>query len=252
MFRKTAQIYDQKFYLAHQEGVFNSARHVVPLLLDLIGMKSVCDVGCGVGEWLATFIENGVSDVLGLDGAYVDKKILRIPASKFRTTDLNQPFSVDRTFDVVTTLEVAEHLHPDRAPGFVRDLTALSSIVIFAAAVPGQGGIGHINEQWPDYWVKLFKERNYICVDVIRPKIWENKAIIPWYRQNMLVFCDNRALERFSKLRENQNWMVPLRVIHPDQFTHQLDRLINYPGTKFLLKSLPRALRRSVERWVKN
>src|SRR5262249_18790338 len=158
----------------HESGSTEFAKQVVPMLLDLIGLKSVCDVGCGIGSWLAVFISEGVSDVLGLYGVHVGNKMLQIPASNFQPTALNLPFSIDRTLDAVISLEVAEQLSPKRAVSFVSDLTALLAVVIFSAAVPGQGGANHINEQWPSYWLKLFKERGYVCVDALRAKIWEN------------------------------------------------------------------------------
>lgn len=237
------QLYNAKFHAANESGSTESAKQTVPLLLDLIGMRSVCDVGCGVGAWLAVFIDNGVSDVLGLDGEYVDRATLKIPMSYFRPTDLNRPFSLDRTFDAVISLEVAEHLRPTRAAGFINDLTALSSVVIFSAAIPGQGGRGHVNEQWPDYWVNLFKDRGYICVDAIRQKIWENEGIKFWYRQNILVFCNGRILERLPKLTA-QSGIMPLRVVHPAQF-------VRPPGLTFIIKSFPRSLYNAVARRIK-
>lgn len=244
---KTTQLYGAMFFSGHESGSTESAKQVVPMLLDLIGMKSVCDVGCGIGTWLAVFIDEGVSDVLGLDGEYVDNKMLRIPTSKFRPMDLSRPFSVDRTFDAVISLEVAEHLPPERAAGFVNDLTALSSVVIFSAAVPGQGGANHVNEQWPNYWIKLFKEQGYFFVDAIRAKIWENDRVKPFYRQNMLVFCDNRFLPRYPKLTQTQQHCpMPVRVVHPDMIKLQTN-----PGLTVILKSFPRALYNAVARRIK-
>jgi SAM-dependent methyltransferase len=249
--QSTTALYDARFYAAHEEGSTRSARQIIPLLLDLIGMKSVCDVGCGTGIWLAAFIELGVSDVLGLDGDYVESETLRIPKSKFKPTDLNRHFSMGRRFDAAISLEVAEHLPSDRAAGFIGDLVALSPVVIFSAAIPGQGGIGHINERWPDYWVQLFKARGYTCVDAIRPEVWENETIEYWYRQNMFVFCDDRVLAKFPKLAAAQNRAMPLRVAHPVLYASQIeqvDRFTNDPGFGYILKSFPRALCRAFPR----
>ena len=66
--------------------------------------------------------------------------------------DLNQPFTLDRTSDLVVCLEVAEHVPPLSAGDFIASLTRLASIILFSAAIPYQGGDGHLNEQWPEYW----------------------------------------------------------------------------------------------------
>jgi hypothetical protein len=244
----TTSLYDESFFIERKDGSYNSAQQIVPLLRNLIGMKSVCDVGCGIGTWLAAFIEEGVSDVLGMDGEYVDKKMLQIPSLAFLSTDLNRHFSVDRTFDAVISLEVGEHLTPERAEGFVKDLTALSKVIIFSAAIPGQGGTGHINEQWPDYWEKLFKQNGFVCVDAIRQTIWNNETIEVWYRQNMFVFCDYRVLSKFPKLMKATNQIMPLCVVHPHQYAYRID----YMGSlSFMLKSFPHALMSAVTRRLK-
>ena len=137
------KFYDRRFYEESRDGSLASARVVVPLILDLVPVKSVCDVGCGVAPWLSVFRERGVHDILGVDGDYVDTKLLCIPADRFIPLDLSQPVTLERRFDLVVSLEVAEHLPESRAASFVHDLTALASVVMFSAAVPGQDGTHH-------------------------------------------------------------------------------------------------------------
>ncbi len=86
---------------------------------------------------------------------------------------------------------MAEHLSPERADSFVEDLTGLSDIVLFSAAIPGQGGEGHINEQFLSYWEEKFEKRNYKLLDCIRPNIIREGDKIPWwYKQNIVVFVN--------------------------------------------------------------
>src|SRR6516165_4446730 len=70
------------------EGSRRSAEETIPLVLRLIQPRSVIDVGCGVGSWLAVCKELGVTDVLGVDGSWADKKKLEIPEDQFRVFDL--------------------------------------------------------------------------------------------------------------------------------------------------------------------
>lgn len=83
---------------------------VVPLVLQLIQPRSVVDVGCGLGAWLRVFQEAGISDIQGVDGPHVDTATLEIPAARFTAIDLRVAFGMARTFDLVLSLEVAEHL----------------------------------------------------------------------------------------------------------------------------------------------
>ena len=100
------------------------------------------------------------------------------------------------------TLEVGEHLSPARADSFVEDLTRLSDVILFSAAIPAQGGTNHVNEQWQSYWAEKFSRRGYVTVDCIRPKIWANSAADICYRQNILLYVKSTELYRYPELQE--------------------------------------------------
>lgn len=208
--------YDDAFF-RNRSGSRRSADVVVPLVLDLTQPSSVVDVGCGTGSWLAVFNEHGVEDVLGVDGDYVPRDTLEIPVSSFEPRDLTQPFSLERRFDLAVSLEVAEHLPKSAAQGFVASLTALSDVVLFSAAVPGQYGQHHVNEQWQDWWADLFAKRDYVPIDCIRPLIWEDDRVEFWYAQNTLVYVRRSELERRARLRDQyeRGGLKELRVVHP-------------------------------------
>jgi len=188
MFTKKASVYSGQFYAAQVDGSASSARVVVPLVLSLLPVRSVIDIGCGVAPWAAEFLSNGVPEVRGIDGEYVDRSQLRIPPDRFSARDLTKPLQFDRTFDLAVCLEVAEHLPESRASGLVVDLTSLAPCVLFSAAVPGQGGTHHINEQYLPYWIDLFQRQGYEGIDPIRPRILGNNAVEWFYQQNTVMF----------------------------------------------------------------
>lgn len=213
-----AAVYGPEFYRHQSEGSARSAEEIVPLLMDWIQPRSVVDVGCGVGTWLRAFQDRGVEDVLGVDGAWVDRAALRISAGRFVEVDLAEPFDIQRHFDLALSLEVAEHLPPEAAASFVTALTTLAPVVAFSAAIPHQGGINHLNEQWPDYWVRLFEERAYDVVDCVRPRVWENPHVQFWYAQNVFVFVRRDHLARVPLLKAAPAATLPLRVVHPGKY----------------------------------
>ena len=43
----------------------------------------------------------------------------------------------------------------------VATITKHGDAVLFSAAIPGQGGQDHLNEQWPEYWQKKFEVNGY-------------------------------------------------------------------------------------------
>jgi len=109
--------YTKEFYRIQQPGSLQAARTIVPLVAQLIKPKSVVDVGCGTGTFLSVFRENGIEDILGIDGNYVDRNMLLIPKEYFLPQDITKSFKLGRRFDLVVSLEVAEHLPAHRAEG---------------------------------------------------------------------------------------------------------------------------------------
>ncbi len=194
--------YDQEFYEHQRDGSRRSAAQVLPIAFEWVGMpSSIVDVGCGVGTWLAASVELGVSDIVGLDGDYVDKSQLQIPAESFRPVDLTESPEQGRRFDLAMTLEVAEHLPPEAADGFVEFLVSLSDCVLFSAAVPGQGGVDHLNEQWPSYWAQRFLNHGYVALDPIRPMVWQNPNVERFYSQNAFLYIKKSVVEANARLK---------------------------------------------------
>jgi hypothetical protein len=86
-------------------------------------------------------------------------------------------------------LEVAEHL-PESSAGFLLDsLCKHSDIIVFSAAIPGQGGQNHVNEQPFTYWQSMFAERGFQWHDVFRNRYWEEPTVEWWYKQNMFLIA---------------------------------------------------------------
>lgn len=217
--------YPQRFYATSWLRASRSARRVVPLLIDYVAPTSVVDVGCGVAAWLEVLREAGVSDVVGVDGDHVSMDLLRIPSGLFHAHDLEQPLHLPRRFDLAISLEVAEHLDAAHARRLVADLTQLAPVVLFSAAVPGQGGTHHVNEQWPDYWVELFRERGYVVIDCLRPRIWDEPDVEFFYAQNSLFFVAADRLDQYPALKgeEARRRGEPLARIHPRRWLERMD-----------------------------
>ncbi len=215
--------YDAEFYARQQKGSLQSARRVLPHLLELVAPRSIVDVGCGVGTWLKAASELGIRDLAGLDGSYVDRALLQIPTETFTAIDLTRPFRVERTFDVALSLEVAEHLPEASAESFVESLTRLAPVILFSAAIPHQMGTHHINEQWQTWWVDRFARVGFIAVDCMRRRVWDDPDVEWWYAQNMLLMAREDYLSASPVLqRERDKAAIPYAVVHPRAY---LDRL---------------------------
>lgn len=206
--------YDDDFYSRDGERSLESARIVAPLIMRLAAIRSVIDVGCGLGGWLRAFSENGVPLVRGVDGNYVDPLKLYIAPECFAAVDLTKPLDLKDRYDLAICLEVAEHLDPRSGRELVGALTELAPVILFSAAVPGQGGTYHVNEQWPEYWRRIFEKRGFKMLDLIRPLIREDRRIDWWYRQNIVLFANKVAISTNPSLCDNSNNDKGIEWVH--------------------------------------
>jgi SAM-dependent methyltransferase len=230
-------VYNKDFYEDQQDGSLLSAREVWPVVFKYIQPASVIDIGCGVGTWLKALGERGLTDYLGVDGDYVQPEKLLIEKGKFAAHDLTRFYQASRKYDLAISLEVGEHLPEDKADELVKTLTQASDIVLFSAALPGQTGTYHINEQWPEYWAAKFSTQGYTAVDFIRKEIWTNTRIPIWYRQNMIMYIRTELLQlpAYPHLRAiaDRTDATFLTRIHPELFLYyknKMDALSTFEG----------------------
>ena len=191
--------YSGDFYSYIDAGSRRSARVVASILLPEIRIGSLLDVGAGHGAWAAEWLAAGVKTVLAVDGDYVRRDQLAVPKKNFRAHDLATPLDLKKRFDLVQTLEVAEHLPDAKADLFVDNLTRHGDVILFSAAVPHQGGEHHVNEQPPEYWRKKFAARGYQAFDFLRPRLRDRTEVMPWYRFNSYIYANDAGEKRLSK-----------------------------------------------------
>lgn len=222
----------------HQNEVAGSilaAELVVESILDLVGTtRSVVDLGGGTGAWCRAFKSRGVPRVLCLDHPTAMTSELLVAEDEFLAADLTVDCPDPVPSDLAISVEFAEHVSVRRADWVVEFLTRSAGLVVFSAAVPRQGGVGHVNEQWPAYWAELFARRGFTQLDIIRPRILHESRVPFWYRQNIFLYAVEPG--RFAGLPQ----LLPpdFVVVH----SSTLDRL-QRPGLKATLRRIfPAAL----------
>ena len=223
--------YTSHYYQSIREDSAASAREIVPLIMKWFAPRTVVDVGCGSGTWAAAYKQAGAA-VLGIDGFDVKTEQLLIQPQEFERRNLIEPLRLERRFDLVNCLEVAEHLPAGRAQSLVHDLCRLGDVVVFSAAVPGQGGTHHINEQWPSYWIAFFREKGFEALDCLRPQIWKNENVASWYAQNRLA--------DFPAAVESGRHAGPVDLVHPRAYIKAtLPREMSPRMLKEVFRALP-------------
>jgi SAM-dependent methyltransferase len=210
----------ENLYDIIREGCQSSAREVMTWLAGEYRLPRCLDVGCGEGWWAYWAKKSGLSEyAIGMDNDGFDSPC-RADLDEWNKFDLASPEYTFRgkQFDLTICLEVAEHLPEHLADTLVRFLCDSSQeLILFSAAIPGQGGMGHINEQWPSYWIHKFNDLGWSSVH-LGFDFWENQSVEPWYKQNMYLLAKNGSTLRQEDLTAKIHpafWATRTGVAYP-------------------------------------
>lgn len=126
------------------------------------GIGSSQDVGAGTGGYVLRLKQSGVV-ATGVEYSSMGRWLASLQGVELREFDCSAKEALSGTgkFDLVYSIEVAEHIPAELSDNFVECMIGRSDLVIFSAAAPGQGGHGHINEQDQGYWRRKFEARGY-------------------------------------------------------------------------------------------
>ena len=215
--KEKTEHYNKEYYNRQFEGSIRSATVFLEYLFKYYTPGSIVDFGCGVCSWLSVAEKLGVKKLVGLDGDWVESKQMQGEAIEFRITDFEKGVSLAEQFDLAMSVEVAEHFGGEYATSFVRSICRAAPVVVFGAAIPGQGGTQHVNEQPQSYWVDLFKKNNFKCFDFFRPNLWNNDEVETWYRQNTFLFVREDFIMKLPEIITAQPVLLA-DIVHPKTF----------------------------------
>jgi SAM-dependent methyltransferase len=153
-------------------------------VIELFHPRTALDIGCGVGRSLDYFLERGVS-AEGVEGSRIAIQRARHP-KLIAEFNLNNVLDLGRKFDILWSFEFVEHIHPAFVPNLTRTLSNHSDRIIMSAARPGQGGMGHFNEQPPEYWIKAMARHGYSYDEASTASL---QATGEPYSENIIVLC---------------------------------------------------------------
>lgn len=197
---------------------------------------------------MKAFGAEGATELVGIDGPWVNTQDLVDQRIEFIPHDLNEPINIDHErFDLAICMETAEHLRKESSSTLVRNLVSLSDVVIFSAAYSDQGGTNHINEQSHTYWAKIFRENGYSAYDFFRPFMWGNEAVEFWYQQNAFLYVKSGAsiAKKFDQAGvETITNLEFMNAIHPALYVKWVRRAQSRPSAPRFRPSARRLLSR--------
>ena len=217
-------MYDKNYYQKHEHGSYISALEILKYIKSFIDFKSVIDFGCGMGTWCKAMEDLEIDNVLGVDQHVYDSEYMLISEEKYLQYDLRKKMPQSYTADLAISVEVAEHIEAEYSEIFIHNLCMCSDLILFSAALPFQGGTGHINEKACSFWNEIFSKFGYEAVDCIRPYFWNNDNIEIWYRNNCILYIKNNLRQQILKSIPTQQY--PLDIVHPAM----LERILKKKG----------------------
>ena len=184
------EIYDKRYNAFLDAAASKSTGPMAATIKRIFKPDSVIDVGCGTGALLAQLKQIGL-EVKGLE--YSEAGLARcrekgVQAEKF---DLESEATIQGSWDVTVSFEVAEHLPESMAENYVRVISQFSPVVVMSAATVGQGGKDHVNEQPHEYWILKMQRRGFEYDGQTSHQIreeWAHKGVASWYVNNAMVF----------------------------------------------------------------
>jgi len=246
--------YDESFFAQH-----SAIAPVYPLLVEMMLAEitpppqgrslpvqySVVDVGCGHGLLVEAWRSAGISESYGMEGSNAAKHMwppeFRQHYYQIQDLTLWQEAAINMPeTDLVTTLEVAEHLPETSADHFIQLLaTHRPATIVFGAATPFQDqGLnpGHVNENTFAYWTEKFAHQQYaldfVATARIRHKLLMDKRFQPyfisawWYPKNILIFRDTQKVPKNDDDDDDDDMDLKL-VRHPKEANMWSDAYLN-------------------------
>ena len=146
--------------------------------------STVVDLGCGNADYIKKLIESGFK-CEAYDG---NLNTPQITDGIGKVLDLSERFDLDKKFDYVISLEVAEHIPKEYEETYINNLIRHTNCyLIISWAVKGQGGDGHVNEQNEDYVFNLFKEKGMMYQKEVSEAL-RKVSQLSWFKNTIFVF----------------------------------------------------------------
>lgn len=180
---------------AYHHMALTDAHAVMGAIIDIFPwVERLADIGAGSGAFAGEAMRLG-KEVEACEYALAGRLYARYQRVKSRRFDLtcDPPARLRGQFDLAYCFEVAEHCPPTLADPLVAFLSQVAPIVVFTAARPGQGGLGHVNEQEPGYWIERFNRKgmpfSVALTHGLRMAFGRHRVTSSWFFENLMVFA---------------------------------------------------------------
>lgn len=139
----------------HQQ-ISNVDFRMLYYLVKKYNIKSMVDIGCGLGEMVKAGKRMGIK-AYGIDGDLTTK----LYNNEIIVHDFKKKYKRDKNYDLGWSVEFAEHVDEKYIDNFF-EVYAKCKYLIFSSPKKGTPGHHHVNCQNSTYWIKYFKKYGFI------------------------------------------------------------------------------------------
>lgn len=133
--------------------------NVAQRLIQRFHPHSVLDAGCAIGYLVEAFRGAGVA-AWGIDASsYAIEHTRHAARPHCKQQSLTDP--INGTYDLVTCIEVLEHIEPQDAHAAIANLCSVTDNVVFSSTPSDTFEPTHLNVRAADYWTMLFGRQKF-------------------------------------------------------------------------------------------
>lgn len=153
--------YSVEYYQILNGTEATQAMKLAELIVEMYNPKTVTDLGCATGLYMACLMQLGVAcRGVELSQNALDPRVCLVHPNSISVSDLREVIMFPDTSDVVLCLEVLEHIPEEFADRAVKNVVSAGKVLIVSPS-PHGGGEHHHNPQPKDYWMKKFESYGY-------------------------------------------------------------------------------------------
>ena len=178
---------------------------VADRIIEDLHPSTVLDVGCATGYLVAALRDRGV-EAYGIDASEFAISRVREDIKPFcrvcsALDDL--PCDLPKKYELVITIEVAEHLYEEDSKKFIDNICKYSDQIIFSSTPDDFSEKTHFNVQQSEYWAKRFAENGFIR-SIIYDVTFISKQAVRFRRSNEGIASIVENYERSLRIAESK------------------------------------------------
>jgi SAM-dependent methyltransferase len=184
------KMYDRDFHKSIENDEYPQAVRLAEYIASHVPCSTFLDFGCSTGLYLNE-IKKRLPQIESVGYEFAEDAVNAALCPDVVQFDLTEPLQRSKKENTLSLcLEVLEHIDDANWLPVLTNITKLSDVIIFSAAIPGQGGTGHINCRWKIDWIRRFHSLGWVVdLDKSRHMIdyMRNGYHMGWFANNAMV-----------------------------------------------------------------